>query len=194
MEMDGRGLALLQRTLEGLMARRFYCNQSVNSYKTGCRCEPCRMANRVHGREYMRRLRRPDSTWVPRKRVDPRECSRHIRWLHDNGIGVSVVADLARVDVNTIMDLRNDRKSYIYASTADRILAVGTNRAPSIGMVRARVDMLMAKGWTRAQIARASDVSERAITDLINRSRTKVWLRTAERVLAVDPTSHPGSR
>jgi hypothetical protein len=90
-----------------------HCHKSASSYKNGCRCEDCRAANRVHSREYKRRVRRPDSTYLPDSFVDPSEVREHLLWLHSHGVGPLPVYKACGVDMNTIINIRKGRLSKV---------------------------------------------------------------------------------
>lgn len=170
------------------------CHQSESSYKNGCRCQPCTEAHRLYAREYRRKTRRPDSTWVARKRVDPAEAAAHLRWLQDNGVPLIDIWRACKVDMNTLIAAREGRNKYLFESTANRILAVGTHVVPTYEAVREHVESLLRAGWTQQDIARESGLSDYTIYELHARKRKKVWARTAERVFKLDPTQDPPSR
>lgn len=168
------------------------CRKSASSYKNGCRCLDCKRAHAAYAREYARRTRSPG--WVPTRRVDPAEAAAHLVWLHSHGIGVVAVHRASGVDMNTLIAVRLGTKKHLLADTANRILAVGLHRVPSIEMVRERIDELVARGWTHDDIALAAGISDYTVYEIANKKRNKVWPRTAERVLSVGATSARPSR
>lgn len=156
-----------------------------SSYVAGCRCDPCRQANRDYARNLERRHRRDRYGIDPFQTVtlvDPKETRRHLAWLNSQGIGLRTIVDqtgLSRSNLQRIV--RGDRKQ-ITARTADRILAIGLHRTPP-PLVDADhawqiIHTLNARGLSNAEIARRLGHKSRAVQI----SRTRVRRETLDRL------------
>lgn len=128
-----------------------------------CRCEPCTKATRDYERQRVHAINRPDETWVPYVPAGP--ARRHVRALMALGIGPKTVAKLSGVPHGAISkllygDYKGRRPSRrIRPETARRLLAVTPEMASGAqkvdaGPTWALLDDLIAKGWTRAELAR----------------------------------------
>jgi lambda repressor-like predicted transcriptional regulator len=156
-----------------------------SSYVAGCRCEPCRQANRDYARNLERRHRRDRYGIQPFQTVtlvDPKETRRHLAWLNSQGIGLRTIVDqtgLSRSNLQRIV--RGDRK-HITARTADRILAIGLHRTPpplvDADQAWAIIATLNARGLSNAEIARRLGHKRPAVQI----SRTRVRRETLDRL------------
>lgn len=123
----------------------------------GCRCEPCRTANRERER-------------ATRQRATPAYIAAgparaHIEWLAGQGVGLKTVAKQSGVAHGALSKLvygENGRppSRRIRHATSERILAVTPRDAADGARVPAAptweaIDQLLARGWTRVAIARA---------------------------------------
>ena len=127
-----------------------------------CRCEPCRVANRAYERRRVRAIHRPDETWQPYVDADP--AREHIAWLRTCGVGLKTVACLSGVPHGALSKLvygdtvRGPSKR-IRPATEKKILAVmpfhatGAQKVPA-GHTWRLLNELLAKGWTKGELAR----------------------------------------
>lgn len=149
-------------------------------YVTGCRCEPCRTANRVYARQ---RERFGWAEQVAARWVDPARAVQHVATLRAQGVGVRLISDQTGIARSTLMKLHS--RSRISADSERRILAVQPTPARVDGAgTRRRLQALIAIGHSGASLA-----------DRIGYSRTNVWslilgevlvsARTAAKVAAV---------
>lgn len=125
----------------------------------GCRCEPCRAANRDYERERARR--------VAPAYVDATEARQHIVWLNNHGLGVKTIATAAGISHGAISKLiygdyvrGRPPSKRIRKATQDAILTVRPADAADgakvpAGPVLADVAELVRRGWSKAAIARA---------------------------------------
>lgn len=129
-----------------------------------CRCEPCRTANRAYELHRTRSIRRPDVEWCPYVPAD--DAREHVQWLRSCGVGLKSIAKLSGVPHGSLSKLvygdpqRGMGPSRrIRAETSRRILAVlhshaaGAQKVPAAYTWRL-LDRLIARGWTRAELAR----------------------------------------
>lgn len=151
-------------------------------YVAGCRCEPCTTANREYARAQQKRVRGGDGNpIVPATRV-----RAHLRRLADQGIGKRAVADVARVPVSSLHEIRMGRKTKLRRRTAERILAVTAAACLDDGhTVDARatwklIGKLLEQGFTRQQIARR--IGSTAKTPALQLKKDRVTARTARKV------------
>lgn len=124
---------------------------------SGCRCEPCRAANREYERRRTQRIEPPYVSAGPAR--------EHLRWLSSNGIGLKSVAKATGVSTGCLSKLiygdsgRGSPPSRrIRPATASKILAVAPgqfangSREPA-APVRDLVERLVAAGVPKARIA-----------------------------------------
>ena len=128
-----------------------------------CRCGPCREAHRAYSRRRNRAIHRPDEAWVPYVPAGP--ARRHVQALMARGIGPKSIARISGVPHGAISkllygDYRGRRPSRrIRTATARKLLAVTPEMATGAqnidaGPTWALLNELIAKGWTRADLAR----------------------------------------
>lgn len=124
----------------------------------GCRCEPCRQANR----DYVDRVKRQQlygrwEPWVDEQRLA--EVREHLRALSRAGVGTRAIAEASGVARTSIERIRRGRIRRIREHTARAILAVTTStaRLPHSLVDGAEawrlIEELLAVGWRRYQIA-----------------------------------------
>jgi transcriptional regulator with XRE-family HTH domain len=160
-------------------------------YRGGCRCEPCRRADR----EYARRRYRLKAygQWQPF--TDAAPVREHVRRLMSLGIGAARVGDLAKVPHSSVGRLLYGRPGHgeppsrrVRTAAAQRLLAVRFSEAslaPGVAVdaagTRRRLRALVAVGWSgRALAARLA--MEPAHLSRILRDRPTVSGATARRV------------
>lgn len=138
-----------------------------------CRCPECTAANRAYERHRQRAIRRPDGDWQPY--VDAAPAREHVEWLRSCGIGLKTLAGLAGVPHGSLSKLmygdparRMGPSKRLRPETSRRILAVmpwaaaGAQRVPAARTWRLLND-LIARGWTRAELARRLGKQTRAL-------------------------------
>ena len=124
----------------------------------GCRCAPCRQANRTYEQARTRRIQ-PAYVAANRART-------HIAFLRGEGIGLKTVARRSGVPHGTLSKLiygdrtrRMAPSKRIRHSTEEKILAVTPADAADGGRIDAAptwtvIDQLVRRGWTKVKIAR----------------------------------------
>lgn len=140
--------------------RTCYVNGPDRRYRgRGCRCEPCRAANRAA--EHARTI----ATAPPY--VDAAEAREHVRALQAAGVGLKTIARAAGVPHGGLAKLiygdpaRGSAPSQrVRPATAAKLLAVSIDAAADGARVDAArtwqtIATLRARGWTKSAIARA---------------------------------------
>lgn len=153
-----------------------------------CRCELCRVAQRDYNRNRIRQMSRPDGVWRPY--VDAGPVRDHLEWLSTCGVGIKTVAKLSGVphgSLSKVMYGDPQRgmgpSKRIRLATAERVLAVmpamatGGQKVPA-GPTWRLLDELVARGWSRSEIARRLG----ARTPALQLSRDRVRASTARAV------------
>ena len=156
----------------------------------GCRCEPCREANRVYSREMYRAKHRPDGQWEPY--VDATEARDHLTWLRSVGVGRRTVSERSGVAVSAVQRIANGTRTKARKQTVDAILAVGRSAAHGAALVDAGptwklVDDLLAHGWTKKRIGQNLTGDPRTVS--LQLGRVRVTAETAARVRAIHETA-----
>lgn len=122
----------------------------------GCRCEPCRTANRDYERERNRRAAPPYVAAGPAR--------EHIAWLRDQGIGLNTVAKLSGVSHGALTKLvygtlgRSPSKR-CRPETLSKIVGVLPPDVVNGSRVEAGptwviIETLLARGWSKSALAR----------------------------------------
>ena len=163
----------------------------------GCRCTPCRAANRAAERLRMAALR--VGCWQPY--VDPGPARVRLKLLRENGVGLDQIAKITNTPKSTIRRLLREPEfspRRIRPETADRLMAVRPSPeyvAPrsqvDAGETRCRIEILVAAGHSIPELARAlgkSSVSLRRTLD-----RRTVTAQTALSVSNLYDRIHPSS-
>lgn len=124
----------------------------------GCRCEPCKEANRAYARDRYRKAHRPDETLEPAY-VDAAEARQHLEWLRTVGVGYRTVAARTGLARSAIQKIGGGKVTKARQSTIDAILAVPRSAARPGAYVPAAptwrlIDDLLAHGFTKVAIAR----------------------------------------
>lgn len=156
----------------------------------GCRCEPCKEANRAYARKMYRAKHRPDETWEPY--VDTSEARDHLAWLRTVGVGRRTVSERSGVAVSSIQRIARGTRTKARRDTVDRILAVGRSAAHGSALVDAGptwrlVEELLAHGWTKKRIGQNLTNDPRTVSLQIG--RTRVTADTAARIRAIHETA-----
>lgn len=158
----------------------------------GCRCEPCKNANRAYARDRLRAQSRPDEALAPAY-VSAAPARDHLRWLQERGVGLRTVADVSGVGRSSLQQIASGRRTKATPQVIERILAVkavprGTSlvdAAPTWQLI----DRLLAAGWTRAAIAGEIGQDGRRLqlqTDRVTAENARRVADLAARVLTDD--------
>lgn len=132
-----------------------------------CKCEPCRDANRRYELARRRAMARPDEAWVPY--VPAQKARAHIAELAAAGVGLKTIAKLARVPHGSLTKLvygdrarrmgpskriRPETERKILSVTVADVIAEGGAQKIPAGPTWKLLDELIARGWTRTELAR----------------------------------------
>lgn len=155
-------------------------------YVHGCRCDSCRLANRLYAREINRHHARVSyGLEEPRESIliDATETRDHLAWLRTQGVGRRTISKVSGVGQTTIQEIISGRRREIHPRTADRLLAVNRTAQPPKTLIPAEptvalLDDLIGLGFTQARIALELGNKNPALQ--INRKR--VTLQTARKV------------
>jgi len=136
----------------------------------------------TYGAEYKQRV-------LHDGRIDPETVRAHLALLHESGVPLTRVAELAGVDYSGLHRLYSRGVSRITRRVAHAVLAVGPDDAIDTGRVpfarlEAATRRLEAKGWTRHQIAVA--VGWRHFPSVSQRGAKRVTLRTLRLVTSLE--------
>jgi hypothetical protein len=149
-------------------------------YVTGCRCEPCREANRAYARLRGKMNRAGEWNGL----VDAAHVRAHLELLSAAGVGYKTVADVAGVAKTVLAEVRVGKKTRVRAQTEKAVLAVGPDTLTDAKLVPARPTwkllraLMEQEDWSRAELARRLGYKVGALQ--INRRR--VTAKTAMRV------------
>lgn len=151
----------------------------------GCRCEPCKEANRVYARGRDRATRRPD-VLVEAAYIDSVEVRRHLRWLETKGVGLRTISRRARVARSSLIELRSGARRRCARETEKRILLVFPADAADSALIDAAptwrlINELRAQGHTKTSIARSLGCGSPAL----QLGRNRITARNARRVKAL---------
>ncbi len=160
--------------------RARYCSGPTGSDSAnGCRCEPCRDANRVYSRfdAKRRRLARQQGRWAsPNVAID--KAKAHIETLRRSGVGTRQIARLAGISRTQVGDIAAGRTHYIRRVTEAAILAVDAQLAPGAlidaGPTWELVERLVAFGITRKRIGQAITGRGETLSLQLHRDRVTV--------------------
>lgn len=156
----------------------------------GCRCDPCRAANRAYQRGRDRATRRPDevliSPYVPAGPV-----RAHLAALTDAGVGTCTIAALASLRRCTLVRILRGEQRRVLRSTRDRLLAIAPDQfAPGMrvpaGPTWAAVGRLTAAGYSKAWISAQIGQGGRALQlgrDYVTARNAREVANLADRVL-----------
>lgn len=132
-----------------------------SNYVKGCRCEPCRLANRDYARNRERHLSRVKQGIEQPvvKYVDATEAREHLRWLQSFGVGSRVVAERTGLGRTAVLEIRAGITQRVMVDTEAKILGLyrdTRHRAMIVdaGITWKRIGWLQKQGWSKARIAR----------------------------------------
>lgn len=150
----------------------------------GCRCEPCREANRVYARSRDRAARRPDEE-LRGAYVDAGEAIDHLVWLRSQGVGLRTVAAKTGLSRSALHELVTKRRTRATRDTVTRILSVGRHVVHGNALVDAvatwkLIDDLLRHGYTRTALAR--ELGSTAKVPSLQIGHSKVTAMTAGKV------------
>ena len=141
-----------------------------SAYASGCRCEPCTVANRVYARELRRHHVRVN--YGLEAHVDPyidaTDARAHLEWLSAQNVGRRAVSQATGLSQSNLSKIRNGQRQRITPDTETRVLAVGTHRRRPRSLVdidkaQVLIDDLLVIGYTKAAIAKALGAQTRAL-------------------------------
>ncbi len=170
-----------------------------SAYASGCRCEPCTVANRVYARELRRHRARVSygiETHVD-PYVDADDARAHLNWLSAQGVGRRAVSEATGLSQSNIVKIRSGKRQRIRRETEASILAVGTHRRRPRSLVdldkaQVLIDDLLTIGYTKAAIAKALGAQTPAL-QLSKRMTAERMARLVEvytRLVAMHPVHH----
>lgn len=148
----------------------------------GCRCEPCRAANRAYARSRDRAARRPDevllSAFVPAGPV-----RSHLAELVESGVGLRTVAARTSLSRDSLAKLLRGERRRVSKRTRELILAISPEHLADGALVPAgptweRVGQLLAAGKTKAWISAQIGQAGRAL----QLGREQVTVRNARAI------------
>jgi hypothetical protein len=118
----------------------------------GCRCEPCTEANREYARSVKRR--------VAPATVSAARARKHIAELRAAGVGKRAIHNASGLSMSAIMKIAGGKVTKIKPQTEQAILgvtarAIADHAYVDIGPTLRNIDLLLARGWTRKNIANA---------------------------------------
>ena len=170
-----------------------------SAYASGCRCEPCTVANRLYARELRRhhvRVSYGIETHVD-PYIDAAEARAHLEWLSSQGVGRRAVSAATGLSQSNLMKIRSGQRRRITPDTEARVLAVGTHRRRPRSLVdldkaQLLIDDLLVIGYTKTAIAQALGAQTRAL-QLGKRMTAGRMARLVEvhtRLVAMHPVHH----
>jgi len=149
-------------------------------YVCGCRCEPCRIANREYARSRYR-AQHVRKEWNGLVSAD--KARAHLAALSEQGIGRRAVGEACDVNHNSLAAIIRGKKTQIRAETEKRILAVDSSARADGSQVPGRrtwnlIGKLLEMGFSKASLAKRLGYESPAIQI----KRKVVLARTAQRV------------
>jgi transcriptional regulator with XRE-family HTH domain len=155
-------------------------------YARGCRCDPCRGANRASERHRERQILY--GRWEPY--VDATPAREHVRMLGRHGLGHRRVSDLAGISNGVMSKLLygipgRPPSRRIRSATEAAILAVTPRAglAPSAAVdatgTRRRLQALVACGWSQARLAARLGMTLQNFISMLTQERVKQSTRGA---------------
>lgn len=140
---------------------RYVFGPAGGDWANGCRCDPCREANRAYARNRDRERR----SWMGEEspdhwHVDADAARAHLAWLREHGIGLRTVEARTGLARHTLQQITSGESRRCLARTERLILGTGLFAALPGACIdgddtRARIVDLLAAGWTKVAIARA---------------------------------------
>lgn len=158
-----------------------------------CRCEPCRQTEQRYRRLQIARL----AGVKPSAMVDAEPVREHVRVLMDGGMGSKRIAEVAGVPRGVMSKLMygdyatgRPPSKVVRRATAEKLLAcplsVADGALVSAVEGRAVVAELVARGWTRAEIARRLGFQSRSLQIPKRRRMQAGYLRRLRVLLTED--------
>lgn len=161
-------------------------------YVTGCRCEPCREANRDYARGRDRHLRRVAyGIEQPVDRfVDAGETREHLLWLRSFGCGLRTVATMTGIGRTALQQIASGETKRVHTDTANRILCMFRDTRNNAMIVDAdntwkRITWLQKQGWSKARIASELGYQSRGLQISPDRIRRRTEKRVEDLVRRV---------
>ena len=164
----------------------------------GCRCTPCRAANRAAERHRTAALR--TGCWQPY--VDATPARAHLKLLREHGVGLDQIVKISRTPKSTIRRLMREptvAPARIRTETADRLTAVQISpeqlapRSQVDGTeTRARIQELLDAGHAIPDLARA--LGKTAVSLRRTLTRSIVTAHTAAAVSGLFDELRPPQR
>lgn len=153
--------------------------------RQGCRCEPCREANRTYARLRQRRVANPGIWGEPNDFVSADEARMVIDRLCEEGLGLRSIASNAGIGRTALNAILRGETLRVHAETLRRLKQLGGNRRPGGALVPARgtwhlLEILMAAGYTKTRLAGLLGIGRS-----LQVSRRSVRLSTARKVQAL---------
>lgn len=152
----------------------------------GCRCEPCRAANREYARTRERRRANPEIWGEATDLVPASEALEVMEQLLDSGIGIRAIAQASGLNRRNLMRLARGGNGRVKASTVARLRAVTALDRPAgtledAAPTWAMLEVLIAAGYPKARLARLLGAAGPALQI----RRTEVRASTARKVEAL---------
>ena len=151
-------------------------------YVKGCRCKPCKEANTEYSRMRQKSVRMGDTN----KLVPVGRVKAHLEKLREVGIGLRSVADVSKISLSVLQEIRRGLKDHTREKTQAAILAVTAAACLSdghridAGPTRRRIEWMLEQGYTKYSIARA--LGSKAKTPALQLDADTVTARNARLV------------
>jgi len=167
-----------------LPGERYYEHATLARYKTGCRCEPCRAANR----DFMRR--RDELAVAAAREVSAPTVQRPQKWTRPDG--TVAIRNYKRACPGVEgrpcpknAHLRKDSQGGVCGTCRFRLPAVWNGIVPA-DRARKHLLKLRRKGIGRRAVADACDVAHTILMNVISGQKRSIRAQTERRILAVD--------
>jgi hypothetical protein len=133
-------------------------------YTAGCRCEPCRTANR----DYERRRKKARIFHGPNALVPSDRVRKHIKALSRKNVGYKQVAATANVSKSILAEILYCDRKFVRAHTERKVLAVTASAIADGALVPAgpsweKINRLVSSGFSKSEIARRLNYKNGAI-------------------------------
>lgn len=153
--------------------------------RRGCRCEPCRQANREYARLRGRRIANPDIWGQASDLVSADQARMVIEGLREDGVGLRTIASNAGLGRAALQQILRGETVRVRGETLRRLEQLAGSRRPGGVLVSARgtwhlLEILLAAGYTKARLASLLGVGRS-----LQISRRTVRLSTARKVQAL---------
>lgn len=167
-------------------------------YNAGCRCDPCRMANREYERSRcMRRV--AEECGAPARMVDAGPVRERLQELQSRGYSEKEICRLSGISRSCIRGISRKHHrsgkpvSRVRRETKDAIFSIKGRRMPSAGQI---VDATWMAGWIHeyksrgmsiATMQRITHIDRQTLDALLHGKRSTVVGRTLHRFLMCKP-------